>query len=72
MKKEQLNSQWNKNTTVICDGKPICLVNSIKEKLYIDIWLLTHPFYSDSQVLIDSEGRVERFMKKYNLSETGF
>ena len=29
------------------------------------MWLANHPFYSKSQLIIDSEGRVERFMKKY-------
>ena len=52
---------------VICDGKPLCLIDSTKQELQVDIWLSNHPFYTDSQVLIDSEGRVEKFMKKYRL-----
>ena len=39
-----------------------------KPKLQIDIWLANHPFYTDSSILIDSEGRVEKFMKKYQLN----
>ena len=41
--------------------------SSTKEELQVDVWLGNHPFYTDSQTLIDSEGRVERFMKKYGL-----
>ena len=34
------------------------------------MWLGNHPFYTDSQVLVDSEGRVDKFMKKYGLDST--
>jgi ribosomal protein L31 len=34
-----------------------------KKELQVDIWLANHPFYTKSQVVVDSEGRVERFMK---------
>jgi large subunit ribosomal protein L31 len=53
---------------VLCDGKPLCLIGSTKSELQVDIWLANHPFYTNSQVMIDSEGRVEKFMKKYNLN----
>ena len=42
-------------------------IGSTKEELQVDVWLANHPFYTDSQTLIDSEGRVERFMKKYGM-----
>ena len=58
------------NTPVMCDGKPLCLIGSTKSELQVDIWLANHPFYTDSQVLVDSEGRVEKFMKKYQLDIT--
>ena len=67
MPKSDIHPTWFENTPVLCDGKPLCLIGSTKNELQIDIWLANHPFYTDSQVLIDSEGRVEKFMKKYNL-----
>ena len=70
MPKPEIHPTWFKNTSVLCDGKPLCLVGSTKPELQIDIWLANHPFYSKSQVMIDSEGRVERFMKKYGLNST--
>ena len=48
----------------------LCLIGSTKRELQIDIWLANHPFYTNSQVMIDSEGRVEKFMKKYGLDTT--
>ena len=65
MPKSNIHPDWFTNTSIICDGKPLCLIGSTKQELQIDIWLANHPFYTDSLVLVDSEGRVEKFMKKY-------
>ena len=70
MPKSEIHPKWFNDATVYCDGKPLCTVGSTKEKLQVDIWLANHPFYSSSLTLIDSEGRVERFMKKYGLNST--
>ena len=70
MPKSEIHPNWFTDTKIMCDGKPLCLVGSTKKELQIDIWLGNHPFYTGSQVLIDSEGRVEKFMKKYQLELT--
>ena len=67
MPKNNIHPTWIINSTVLCDGKPLCLINSTKPNLQVDVWLANHPFYTNSQVLIDSEGRVDKFMKKYQL-----
>jgi large subunit ribosomal protein L31 len=33
----------------------------------IDISAYTHPFYTGQKKLVDTEGRVDRFFKRYNL-----
>ena len=38
---------------------------STKKELRIEICSSCHPFFTGKQKLIDTEGRVERFMKKY-------
>ena len=70
MTKSQIHPKWFSDTIVYCDGKPLCLVGSTKKELQVDIWLANHPFYNSSQTIIDTEGRVERFMKKYGLDST--
>ena len=70
MPKSDIHPQWSKETPILCDGKPLCLIGSTKSELQIDMWLANHPFYTKSQVMIDSEGRVDRFMKKYGLNST--
>jgi|TARA_B110000240_G_scaffold131930_1_gene146444 large subunit ribosomal protein L31 len=70
MPKPDLHPQWFNETPILCDGKPLCFIGSTRRELQIDIWLANHPFYTDSLVIIDSEGRVEKFMKKYQLDYT--
>ena len=70
MTKSDTHPTWSTDTTVLWDGKPLCLIGSTKKELQVDMWLGSHPFYTKSQVVIDSEGRVERFMKKYGLDST--
>ena len=67
MPKAEIHPEWFENAPILCDGKPLCYVGSTKKELQVDVWLANHPFYTSSQTLIDSEGRVERFMKKYGL-----
>lgn len=70
MPKSNIHPDWFNKTPIFCDGKPLCYIGSTKSQLQVDIWLANHPFYTDSQTIIDSEGRVERFMKKYRLNIT--
>ena len=67
MPKAEIHPEWFENAPILCDGKPLCYVGSTKKELQVDVWLANHPFYTSSQTLIDSEGRVERFMKKYGI-----
>ena len=67
MPKAEIHPEWFENAPILCAGKPLCYVGSTKKELQVDVWLANHPFYTSSQTLIDSEGRVERFMKKYGI-----
>jgi large subunit ribosomal protein L31 len=58
---------WYSNTKVFCDGKLIFITGSTKAELNIDVWSGNHPFYTGSQKIIDNEGRVSKFIKKYKL-----
>ena len=58
------------NTKIYCDGNLVLEVGTTKEELNVDIWSGNHPFYTGSQKIIDTEGRVEKFSRKYNLKST--
>ena len=68
MPKSYTHPKWIENAQVLCDGKLLCFIGSTKKELQVDLWLANHPFYTDSQVLVDTEGRVDKFLKKYRLN----
>nr|YP_010952031.1 50S ribosomal protein L31 [Laurencia obtusa]WMP12326.1 50S ribosomal protein L31 [Laurencia verruciformis]WMP12970.1 50S ribosomal protein L31 [Laurencia obtusa] len=67
MARKNIHPQWYKESKVYCDGKHIMTVGSTREVLNVDIWSGNHPFFTGSQRIIDTEGRVEKFMKKYKI-----
>jgi ribosomal protein L31 len=36
-------------------------------ELHVDVWSGNHPFFTGTQKILDTEGRVDRFMKKYGM-----
>lgn len=56
---------WITKSTVATD-KTIVWEDGQEYPLYtLDLSSASHPFYTGKQVFVDSEGRVERFQKKY-------
>ena len=68
MPKQNIHPKWFDNTKVYCDGQLVMTVGSTKPELNVDIWSGNHPFYTGSQRILDTEGRVERFLRKYKMS----
>jgi large subunit ribosomal protein L31 len=42
---------------------------STKEELRVEICSKCHPFFTGRQKLVDTGGRVERFMKRYGMAD---
>ena len=68
--KKDLHPTWYPEAKVFCNGEQIFTIGSTKPELNIDVWSGNHPFYTGSQKIIDTEGRVEKFNRKYNLKDT--
>ena len=54
-----------KATTVHCACGESFQTRSTKENVKLDICSVCHPFFTGKQKLIDTEGRVDKFRKKY-------
>lgn len=54
-----------KETTVSCACGNVVETRATKEKIKVEICANCHPFYTGKAKLIDTEGRVERFLNKY-------
>lgn len=68
--KKDLHPTWYPDAKVYCNGEMIIEIGSTKPELNVDVWSGNHPFYTGSQKIIDTEGRVEKFNRKYNLKST--
>ena len=42
-------------------------VNTVKGKTTVDICSQCHPFFTGKQKLVDTEGRVDRFRRRYGM-----
>ncbi len=54
-----------KVTTVSCACGESFQTRSTKENVKLDICSVCHPFFTGKQKLIDTEGRVDKYRKKY-------
>lgn len=55
--------------TVTCACGETFATRSVKPELRVEICSKCHPFYTGTQKIMDTEGRVERFIKRYQLQE---
>jgi large subunit ribosomal protein L31 len=67
MAKPNIHPAWYPEAKVICNGEVVATVGSTKPELNVDIWSGNHPFYTGTQKIVDTEGRVERFLRKYGM-----
>ena len=51
--------------TVTCACGETFTTRSTKQQIKLDICSKCHPFFTGKQKFVDSEGRVEKFKKKY-------
>ena len=51
--------------TVTCGCGNKFTTRSTRKKIMVEICSACHPFFTGRQKLIDTEGRVDRFQKKY-------
>ena len=52
-------------TTIACVCGNTFKTRSTQSDVHVEICSACHPFYTGSQKIVDAEGRVERFKKRY-------
>jgi large subunit ribosomal protein L31 len=55
-------------TSITCACGNTFQTRSTQQDIHVEICSACHPFYTGSQKIVDSEGRVERFRKRYKKS----
>ena len=63
--KKEIHPQYNPKTKVKCACGNEFTVGSTAKEIGIEICSKCHPFFTGKQKLVDSAGRVDKFVKKY-------
>lgn len=53
-------------STIICACGNVIHTRSTRPNIHVEVCSKCHPFFTGKQKFVDSEGRVEKFMKKYS------
>ena len=67
MAKANIHPTWYPDAKVICNGEVVMTTGSTHPEIHVDVWSGNHPFYTGTQKILDTEGRVDRFMRKYGM-----
>ena len=70
MPKKDIHPKWYPDAKVICNGEVVMTTGSTQPEIHVDVWSGNHPFFTGTQKILDTEGRVDRFMRKYGMSST--
>ena len=68
--KANIHPTYHENATVTCACVNSWEVGSTKESMRTEICSKCHPFWTGEQRIVDTEGRVERMMRRYSLGGT--
>ena len=61
---------WYKDAVTICVCGNVVHAGSTKPELHTELCSACHPFYTGKQKLVDTAGRVDKFMAKMAKAET--
>ena len=70
MPKSDIHPTWYPEAKVICNGEVVMTTGSTQPEIQVDVWSGNHPFFTGTQKILDTEGRVDRFMRKYGMASS--
>ena len=65
--KENVHPTWYPEVQVSCICGNTFITASTKQTLRVQVCSRCHPYYTGEQRIVDTEGRVERIRRRYNL-----
>ncbi|MBK7889631.1 MAG: 50S ribosomal protein L31 [Bdellovibrionales bacterium] len=63
--KDSIHPQYHPEATISCVCGATWKTGSTQKEVRVDICSQCHPFFTGKQKLVDTEGRVDRFRRKY-------
>lgn len=65
--KNDIHPKYYSQTTVKCSCGHSFITGSTKSALSVEICNNCHPFFTGEQRIVDTEGRVDRIRRRFNL-----
>ena len=66
--KEKIHPKYEQ-TTITCACGEVIATGSTKENIRVEICSKCHPFFTGKQKLVDTGGRVDRFKKRFGMTD---
>jgi large subunit ribosomal protein L31 len=66
--KTGIHPKYNE-TTITCACGSTFTTRSTSENIHVEICSQCHPFFTGKQKLVDSAGRVDKFLSKYGMKK---
>jgi large subunit ribosomal protein L31 len=67
--KKDIHPQWYPNAQVVCSCGATYTMGATQEVIRTDVCSACHPFFTGEQRIVDTEGQVERFMRRLERRE---
>jgi large subunit ribosomal protein L31 len=68
--KLEIHPNYFEDATVNCSCGNSWTTGATKQTIKVEICSQCHPFFTGEQRIVDTEGRVERLRRRFNLPET--
>lgn len=66
--KQGIHPEYHEDAVVKCACGNTFTTGSVKAELKVESCSKCHPFYTGKQKNLEAGGRIDRFMKKFNIS----
>jgi len=65
--KAKIHPTYYPNARIVCSCGNVIITGSTKPELRVELCSRCHPFFTGEQRIVDTEGRVERLKRRFNL-----
>ncbi len=62
--KKDIHPNWFPNAQIVCSCGATYTIGATQEVIRTDVCAACHPFFTGEQRIVDSEGQVDRFMRR--------
>ncbi len=66
--KTDIHPTYYPHAQVVCSCGNTFTIGATKEQIKVEVCSACHPFFTGEQRIVDTEGRVERLRRRFNLT----